>query len=95
VRGEPEAALASLLMSDRLHPKFDSTNLNLALLYHKLAGTAVDSNQKQTYARAARDRYAEYIALTWRDRPAPAEIQNKLAEFEAECSPTNSPAGKN
>ncbi len=95
VAGEPEAALASLLTADRLRPKFDSTNLNLALLYHKLAGTAVDSGQKQTFARAARDRYAQYIALTWCGRPAPKEIQKQLAEFTADCSHTNLPAGKN
>jgi hypothetical protein len=91
IKGEPEAALASLLTSDRLRPKFDSTNLNLALLYHKLAGTATDPDQKAVYARAARDRYAEYIALTWRGRAAPPEIQKQLADFEAGCSVTNQP----
>jgi hypothetical protein len=91
IKGEPEAALASLLTSDRLRPKFDSTNFNLALLYHKLAGTATDPNQKAAYARAARDRYAEYIALTCRGRAAPPEIQKQLAEFEAGCSVTNQP----
>lgn len=91
VKGEPEAALESLLTADRLHPKFDSINLNLALLYHKLAGTVVDSKQKETYARAARDRYEEYIALTYRGRAAPADVQKKLAEFEAACSVASQP----
>jgi hypothetical protein len=50
VNGEPEAALESLLTSDRLRPKFDSTNLNLARLYHKLATTASDLKQRETYA---------------------------------------------
>lgn len=92
IKGEPEAALTSLLTSDRLHPKFDSTNLNLALLYHKLAGTTADPNQKMAYARAARDRYAEYIALTYRGRATPPEVRKKLADFEAGCSVTNQPA---
>ena len=84
VQGEPEAALASLLTSDRLRPQFDSTQLNLALLYHRLAGTAADANQKELYARAARDRYAEYLSLAYRGRAAPPETQKQLAEFEAE-----------
>ena len=40
VKGDPEAALVSLLTADRLHSRFDAINLNLALLYHKLAETA-------------------------------------------------------
>jgi hypothetical protein len=86
IAGEPEAALASLLTSDRLRPQFDSTQLNLALLYHRLAGAATDSNQKEIYARAARDRYAEYLSLVYRGRAAPPESQKQLAEFEAECA---------
>lgn len=86
VKGDPDAALASLLTSDRLHTRFDATNLNLALVYHKLAGTARDPRQRETYARAARDRYAEYITLAFRGRPAPQEIRQELANFEAECS---------
>lgn len=86
VRGEPAAALASLLTADRLRPQFDSIQLNLALLYHQMAGTAADANQKENYASAARDRYEEYIALTWRGRAAPVEVQKKLVEFEAECA---------
>jgi hypothetical protein len=86
VNGDPEAALASLLTSDRLRRRSDATNLNLALVYHKLAGTARDPQQRETYARAARDRYLEYIALAYRGRPAPPEIRQELANLEAECS---------
>ncbi len=86
IAGEPEAALASLLTSDRLRPQFDSTQLNLALLYHRLAGAATDSNQKEIYARTARDRYVEYLSLAYRGRVAPPECQKQLAEFEAECT---------
>jgi len=92
VKGDPDAALASLLTSDRLHPRFDSTNLNLARLYHKLAGTAADPRQRETYARAARDRFAEYISLAYRGRPAPPEVQKELADLEAGCSIANQPA---
>ncbi len=50
VNGEPEAALASLLTSDRLHPDFDATNLNMARVYRKLAEAAADPQQRETYA---------------------------------------------
>ncbi len=94
VNGQAEAALASLLTSDRLHPKFDSTNLNLARLYRKLAKTAADPEQKETYARDARDRFAEYIALAFRGRPAPPEIQQEMADIEAESSALSQPPAK-
>jgi len=94
VNGEPEAALASLLTSDRLHPKFDSTNLNLARLYRKLAAAATDPKQKEAYARNARDRFAEYIALAFRGRPAPPEIQQEMADIEAESSALSQPPAK-
>ena len=86
---KPEAALNSLLISDQLRPRFDSTNLNLALLYHKLAGMAGDANQKAAYARAARDRYTQYVAILYHDRTVPSEIQKQLADFEAGCAATN------
>jgi len=91
VKGEPESALESLLTADRLHPKFDSINLNLARLYRKLAGTAANPNQRETYAIAARDRFAEYIALVYRGRAATPEDQIEFAELEAACSATNQP----
>jgi hypothetical protein len=88
VNGELEAALASLLTADQLHPKFDSTQLNLALLYHKLAVTTNDLKRKELFLLAARDRYVEFIALTYRGRPAPPEVQKQLAEFESDCAAT-------
>jgi hypothetical protein len=94
VKGEPEAALASLLTADQLRPKFDSTNLNLARLYHKLAGTAADPRQHGIYAIAARDRFAEYIALVYRGRAPTPEDQKELAELETECSTASNPAEK-
>jgi hypothetical protein len=94
VKGEPEAALESLLTADRLHPKFDSTQLNLSRLYHKLAGTAGDPKQRETYAIAARDRFAEYLALVYRGRAATLEDQKELAELETECSAASSSSDK-
>jgi hypothetical protein len=86
VTGQPEAALASLLMSDQLHPRFDSTNLNLSRVYHKLATTTADPQQRETYRRAARDRYADYVRLLYRDRPPPPEVQAEMASLAAECA---------
>ena len=86
VKGDPEAALVSLLTADRLHSRFDAINLNLALLYHKLAETARNPQQRETYAQDARDRYLQYIALAFRSRPAPPEIRQEQARLEAECS---------
>jgi len=83
VEGKPEAALASLLLSDRLHPGFDSTNLNLAQLYRKLADATSDAKQKAFYHQAARDRYAAYVRLVYRDRPPPAEVRDEMAKYEA------------
>jgi hypothetical protein len=92
INGEPEAALESLLTADRLHPGFDAINLNTARVYRKLAGTAKDPHQRETYDRAARDRFAEYITLAYRDRAATPEDQKEFAELEAACSTTNQPA---
>ena len=86
VKGEPEAALASLLTSDHLHTEFDATNLNLSRLYRKLARTAGTPQQQQMYIHAARERFTEYIALAFRGRPAPPEARKELADIEAECS---------
>ena len=94
IKGEPAAALESLLTADRLHPKFDSTALNLSRLYHKLAGTTTDSKLREAFAIAARDRFAEYIALVYRGRPATPEDQKELAELETECSAISNPADK-
>lgn len=86
VKGDPDAALASLLTSDRLRPRFDATNLNLSRLYRKLAKTARTPQQQETYIRAARKRFVEYIALAFHGRPAPPEVSKELADIEAECS---------
>lgn len=94
LNGELEAALTSLLTSDRLHPRFDSTNLNLAHLYRRLAVAAADPQQRQRHARAARERFAEYIALAYRSQPVPPAVQRELAEFEAACSTANQPDKK-
>jgi hypothetical protein len=84
VNGEPESALTSLLTADRLRPGFDAINLNMARLYRKLAGTTQDPRQKEMYTRAARDRFAEYVALAFRGRPAPQKILQEMADIEAE-----------
>jgi hypothetical protein len=95
VNGEPEAALTSLLTADRLRPGFDAIHLNLARLYRKLAGNTQDSRRQQTYLHAARDRFAEYIALEFPGRPAPPEIRKEMADIEAEYSAvTNSSSDK-
>jgi hypothetical protein len=86
VRGEPESALASLLIADQLHPNFDSTNLNLSRLYHELAGISKIAGQREIYLHAARDRFAEYIKLAYHDRPPPSDVRVEMAGLEAECS---------
>jgi hypothetical protein len=85
VGGEPEAALASLLTSDSLHPNFDSTSLNLARLYRKLSKATADPRQRAVYARDAQDRFAEYIALAFRGRPAPPDVQKEFEDIKADA----------
>ncbi len=94
VRGESEAALTSLLISDQLHPRFDSTNLNLSRLYHKLAENSQASSQRENYLRAARDRFAEYIQLAFRDRLPPPDVRAEMAGLEAEYSALAEPLQK-
>jgi hypothetical protein len=89
MEGMPGQALNSLLISDRLHPQFDSTNLNLARLYHKLAGLSQDPVQRENYSTAARDRFAQYLALAYRGRTPPLDAQQELAEYAAQCSRTS------
>ena len=86
VTGQPDAALASLLIADQLHPNFDSTNLNLSRLYRKLSATAQNLPQRETYLHAARDRFAAYTKLAYRNRPPPPEVRTEMAGLEAECS---------
>jgi len=93
VKDDPQAALASLLISDRLRPRFDATNLNLARLYRQLAGTTSDGRQRGIYLQAARDRLEKYIVLAYRGRPAPPEIRRELDELNAECPAPSPPAG--
>jgi hypothetical protein len=89
MEGMPDQALNSLLISDQLHPRFDATNLNLARLYHKLAGLSHDPAQQERYSAAARDRFSQYIVLVYRGRTPPPDVQKELAEYEAQCSVTN------
>jgi hypothetical protein len=94
VRGEPEVAVASLLVSDQLHPRFDSTNLNLSRLYHKLAENSKAAGQREKYLRAARDRFAEYIQLAFRDRLPPPDVRAEMAGLETEYSALAEPLQK-
>jgi protein O-mannosyl-transferase len=94
VRGEPEAALASLLIADQLHPQFDSTNLNLSRLYRKLAEATRDSSQRQNYIVAARDRFAAYLQLVYRGRTPPPEVRSEMAGLEAACAGLTEPPQK-
>ncbi|MDR3377409.1 MAG: hypothetical protein P4M10_01880 [Verrucomicrobiae bacterium] len=87
VEDKPEAALASLLTSDRLRPRFDSTNLNLARLYRKLAdASAADAPRHAANLRAARDRFTLYLQLAFRNRPPPPTLRQEMADLEAACS---------
>ena len=88
VNGELEAALDSLLTSDRLRSKFDSTNLNLSRLYRKLAETAQNPQQKKVYILAAGDRFATYVKLVYRDRQPPPEVSAEMASLKAEGAAT-------
>lgn len=94
VKGEPDAALESLLTSDRLHPRFDATNLNLSRLYRKLAKTARTPQQQEADIRAAHERFVAYITLAFRGRPAPPEVRKELADIESECPAPALPADK-
>jgi hypothetical protein len=85
INGNPQGALASLLVADQLRPQFDSINLNLARLYLRLAETGADASQKNRYARSARDRFAEYIKLAFRGRMPPLEVLQEKARIEAVC----------
>jgi hypothetical protein len=89
MEGMPDQALNSLLISDRLRPKYDATNLNLARLYHKLAGLTKDPVQRQNDSIASRDRFLQYLSLAYPNRTAPPDAQKELAEYEAQCSGTN------
>jgi hypothetical protein len=84
VNGDLKQALTSLLTSDQIHPRFDSTSLNLARLYRKLSEADKDQRQQATYALAAQDRFAEYITLAFRGRSLPPEIARERDVIQAE-----------
>jgi hypothetical protein len=84
LNGDLKEALASLLTSDQLHPRFDSTNLNLARLYRKLGQTDAELLQRLTYAQGARDRFAEYVTLAFRGRSLPPEVQQERDAIQSE-----------
>jgi protein O-mannosyl-transferase len=83
VTGSPQKALASLLLADQLHPRFDSINLNLARLYLRLAQAEANRAQTREYARNARDRFATYIEVEFRGRTPPPDVLNEKAGIEA------------
>jgi hypothetical protein len=91
-KGEPEAALETLLTSDRLRSGEDATNLRLARLYRKLAGTGANSQQREVYARASKKRFETYIALAFRGRPASPEILQEIKKLETDYSFLGQPA---
>jgi hypothetical protein len=84
VGGDLKGALTSLQTADRIHPRFDSTKLNLARLYRKLAKVDKDLRQRMVYAQAARDRFAEYLTLAFRDRPLPREAAQERDIIQSE-----------
>jgi hypothetical protein len=86
VKGQPQAALESLLTSDRLRPHFAPTNLNLAELYRVLAATAQTPEQQRIYLQDAKSRYGDYVGIEFRGRPAPPDVQKELSDIQAECA---------
>ncbi len=94
VQGNLEAALASLLMADRLSPGSDSTNLNLSRLYRKLADVATDPAQRAVDLRAARDRYAAYMKIAYGRRSTPAPVRQEMADLDAACAALPAPSHK-
>jgi hypothetical protein len=85
VTGKPDAALESLLISDKLRPRFDSTDFNLSRIYQELAGTTKDVHQREIYLKSARDRFAEYIKLAYRVGLPPPEVRQEMTDLEAKC----------
>ncbi len=89
VTGQPKAALDSLLISDKLQPKFDSTQYNLSRVYKELAQAAASDQERETDYRAARDRFAQYIQLSYLGRVPPPEVSQEMADLEAKCAASN------
>jgi hypothetical protein len=86
VNGQSQAALDSLLMSDRLRPHFGPTNLNLAELYRVLAAAAQTSQQQQSDLQDAKSRYEEYLTIEFHGRPVPPEVEKEWSDIQAECA---------
>jgi len=86
VTGQPNAALNSLLISDKLRPKFDSTQYNLSQVYQELAQSTADDQRRETYYQAARDRFAEYVELSFHGRTPPADVSQEMSALETKCS---------
>ncbi|MCX6895568.1 MAG: hypothetical protein NTZ16_08760 [Verrucomicrobia bacterium] len=72
VNGAAEAALASLETAERLNPKSDAVQLNLARLHRRLA-----------HAVAAREHFARYLVLAFRGRPIPPEARQEAEALNA------------
>lgn len=85
-QGKPEAALQSLLMSDRLRPRVDATSLSLSRIYDQLAKTTKDPQQRAADLTAARDRFVEYIALEYQDGQPPYVVRAELASLRKQCA---------
>jgi hypothetical protein len=81
VRGMPGQAIESLLISDRLRGGFDSTSLNLAMLYRKLTLATEDPAQRAMHAQKALERYNTYIKLAFRGRTPPLAVTTMLSEL--------------
>jgi hypothetical protein len=84
VSGEFDIALDTLLLSDKLRPGFEATELNLAHLYRKLAGSVSDPSKQSAYSRGARDRFAAYMAAAYRGRTPPPVVRQEFASIESE-----------
>ncbi len=93
VNGDLNAALTSLLTADQIHPRFDSTKLNLARLYRKLGKTDIALPQRMTYAEGARAQFAEYLTLAFRGRPLPPEVQQERDAIQSEYAALASQLG--
>lgn len=90
VTGDLESAAQSLLNSERLNPRFAATKLNLARLYHKMAVSVAAPEKKAGYARAAREKFTEYVELQFRNVAPPAEIRDEL-KYLTEQAEASSP----
>lgn len=86
LRGQPEAAIESLLISERLNGSFPATRYNLAMLYRDQALGSEDPASRARYARQALDSLHRHL----RRPPTPAEITAILGETFVSSLPVNS-----